>query len=358
MSDTDVDIPDDSNTEEELEEEINQGNIKKYSTPTRMLHAMQMLEDGRASSQVKAALGSEVKRSTLNEHINGKRLPTHVYHKSRKALTSAEEQVLVERIEDQQDLEFPPEVYKIHHFARDIFRRQGVNVSNKKCTQNWFAGFKLYHPDVATTWSKQLNYVSIFSANNSEAMTKYFQMLDRVLNKYNICTHNIYNMDECGFLMGFGESAQVITSHPRKYGTLWRKQNGFRVFATVLACICADGTAVATMIIHAAKYFNLHWVPEDERGMGDAPEDVLIGKSPNSWTDQKMSLGWLEKHFGRESWTAEKAGGEHQLLMFDGHNSHVNYSFFLYGLENRVIPFCLPPHTSLVSHWMKPCSRY
>jgi hypothetical protein len=59
-----------------------------------------------------------------------------------------------------------------------------------------------------------------------------------------------------------------------------------------------------------------------------------------------MSLKWLERNFGPHSKTAEKAEDDFRLLLFDGHTSHVNTSFLTYCLNNRVIPFCLPPHTT------------
>ena len=59
-----------------------------------------------------------------------------------------------------------------------------------------------------------------------------------------------------------------------------------------------------------------------------------------------MSLRFLKRNFGPGSKLAEKAEREFRLLLFDGHNSHINSQFLSYCLENKVIPLCLPPHTT------------
>ncbi|RPA89471.1 hypothetical protein L873DRAFT_1889312, partial [Choiromyces venosus 120613-1] len=39
------------------------------------------------------------------------------------------------------------------------------------------------------------------------------------------------------------------------------------------------------------------------------------------------------------------------LLLFDGHNSQVNSWFLDYCVENRIVPYCLPPH---IIHCLQP----
>jgi hypothetical protein len=100
------------------------------------------------------------------------------------------------------------------------------------------------------------------------------------------------------------------------------------------------------MIIFAAKHFNTTMFEESERRDCRIPKGVLFGKSKNGWTDMSMAMAWLRKHFGPGTTTERKADGEYRLLLFDGHNSHVNAEFLSYCITHKVIPFCLPPHTS------------
>ncbi|RPA89388.1 DDE-domain-containing protein [Choiromyces venosus 120613-1] len=78
----------------------------------------------------------------------------------------------------------------------------------------------------------------------------------------------------------------------------------------------------------------------------DVPNNILFGKSPNGWTDEQVALCWLRENFRPSSQSAKKAGIRYRILLFDGHNSHVNINFLEYYIENQVIPICLPLHTS------------
>lgn len=128
------------------------------------------------------------------------------YHLALQLLTTAEETVLVEKIQMLQDLGFPPEIYKITNFSRDILARKGVKA---KVSNSWWKGFKRRHPEIATQWTNQMDFVRIARANNLEAMTKYFENLERAIIKYNIQPSDIYNMDEVGFRFGFAKRTKV-----------------------------------------------------------------------------------------------------------------------------------------------------
>jgi len=57
-----------------------------------------------------------------------------------------------------------------------------------------------------------------------------------------------------------------------------------------------------------------------------------------------MTMEYLRRNFGPNSISAEKAMGEFQLLLFNGHSSHVNIKFLDYCIAYQKIPFSLPPH--------------
>jgi len=144
--------------------------------------------------------------------------------------------------------------------------------------------------------------------------------------------------------MGFLASEKVIdiVQKPRLNGKLFVSQPGNRELATIVEGISGDGSALEPMIIYKAKDFRQEWFKD----LPNVPESILFGKSPNGWTDERIALRWLESNFGPSSTTARKAGTRNRILLFDGHNSHVNINFLEYCVKNRVIPICLPPHTS------------
>jgi len=122
---------------------------------------------------------------------------------------------------------------------------------------------------------------------------------------------------------------------------------GNREFVTVIERICGDDSNLDPTIILKAKDFIAEWFKRVE----GVPENLLFGKSHNGWTDEIMAMKYLERNFGPTSTSALKAGGEYRLLLFDGHSSHVNPRFLDYCVENKIIPYCLPPHTT---HHLQP----
>jgi hypothetical protein len=118
-------------------------------------------------------------------------------------------------------------------------------------------------------------------------------------------------------------------------------QDGSREFISLLACVCADGTAIPPALIYKGESNDLRdsWV-EDV----DASEDVYFAASSNGWSSHAHGQDWLEKVFSRH--TAKKAGRGRRLLLVDGHSSHVNLKFLDWADRNRIIIVVLPPHST------------
>ena len=68
-----------------------------------------------------------------------------------------------------------------------------------------------------------------------------------------------------------------------------------------------------------------------------------IAYSKKGWTNGEIGVRWI-KFFDEK--TCEKANGQHQLLLVDGHNSHYTWEFLEYACANQVIVVCYPAHTT------------
>ncbi|RPA94370.1 DDE-domain-containing protein, partial [Choiromyces venosus 120613-1] len=78
---------------------------------------------------------------------------------------------------------------------------------------------------------------------------------------------------------------------------------------------------------------------------------MIIFKAKDFHEEWFEDLSNLEANFGLGSVTTDKSGVRYRILLFDGHNSHVNISFLEYCINNKVIPIYLPPH---ISHHLQP----
>jgi hypothetical protein len=70
------------------------------------------------------------------------------------------------------------------------------------------------------------------------------------------------------------------------------------------------------------------WYKEDS-----LPRDWVLAVSENGWTSNELGLQWL-KHFDKH--TKRRSVGEYQLLIIEGHESHVSLAFQQYCKENKI----------------------
>ena len=102
-----------------------------------------------------------------------------------------------------------------------------------------------------------------------------------------------------------------------------------------------------------------------EYTVGEVP-GTLYGLSKNGWIDSELFELWFNHHF-----LAHAPPMRPVLLLMDGHSSHFNPSVIKKAADERVVLFCLPPHTThltqpldkgcfgpLKMHWRRECWTY
>jgi hypothetical protein len=164
------------------------------------------------------------------------------------------------------------------------------------------------------------------------------------MEEYNIEPRHTYNMDEKGFLTGvIGRSKRIFSKAMWDRGEVKSAlQDGNREWMTILACVCADRTALPPGLLFAAANNALQsaWVEDIEAGK----HEVFGTRSPNGWTNNDIGLAWLEQVFDR--YTKAKARRSYRLLIVDGHGSHVTREFIDYCDHNRILLMIFPPHST------------
>jgi hypothetical protein len=82
------------------------------------------------------------------------------------------------------------------------------------------------------------------------------------------------------------------------------------------------------------------WFNESEA----LPPDTTIATSPNGWISDELAVQWLQSFINATNERTKK--GEKQILIFDGHGSHLTVKFLQLCEDNGVIPFRFLPHTT------------
>ena len=111
------------------------------------------------------------------------------------------------------------------------------------------------------------------------------------------------------------------------------------VITNPLICAISAAGAVPPMIIFKKSFASSAYITQ-------GPINVLYAKSPNGYMDEKLFYSWFSKLFVLQTHHLGK-----QILIIDGHGSHMSLKLIDSAIENNIILCCLPPHTThLLQH--------
>ena len=117
------------------------------------------------------------------------------------------------------------------------------------------------------------------------------------------------------------------------------QQDGSREFISLLACICADGTALSPALIYQGVSNDLQssWIDDL-----DEQDQAYFTVSSNEWINNELDLTWLWR-FDRDT---QHKDNKRRLLIVDGHSSHLNMTFLKLADSLRILILVLPSHTT------------
>jgi hypothetical protein len=136
-------------------------------------------------------------------------------------------------------------------------------------------------------------------------------------------------------MIGVAGTSKVVTSADY-IGRAIDVQPGNRDWVTVIECINASGWCLPPFVILAGKLHQASWYTGLRR-------DWVIGLSDNGWTNNALSLAWIQ-HFDRH--TEARTTGVYRLLILDGHGSHLTLEFDQFYTDHKIITLCMPLYTS------------
>jgi len=179
------------------------------------------------------------------------------------------------------------------------------------------------------------------NAYNEECILDWFGRYANVCDKYGIQTSDRYNFDETGFRIGIGRDQWIITRDPTRQAYLGSSTN--REMVTVCETISADGHVLPPMIIIPGIIHQEHWYTETK-----IPDNYCLSVSEAGYSNDHLTMKWLA-HF--DLFSRRRQIGAYRLLLLDGYGSHCTREFIEYCDNAKIIPFCLPPHSS---HLLQP----
>ena len=132
----------------------------------------------------------------------------------------------------------------------------------------------------------------------------------------------------------------VPRKHLESKKTLGKNQDGSREFISLLAAVCADGTALVPALIYQGDTYDLQdtWLEDYDH----SSEKAYFAVSKKGWTNEDLGYFWLSEFF--ELATRSKAGYAKHLFVIDGYSSHVNMKFIDFCDQNGILLSILFPH--------------
>ena len=180
-----------------------------------------------------------------------------------------------------------------------MVRKLASSVAKKQLGKRWADRFLERHAEeLIIKWSHGIDH----SRKNADSFINYklyFELLQQKIEEYEIEPRHMYNMDEKGFLLGVGSRSKRVFSRTWYESGAGKAyiQDGSREWTTILACICADGTALPPSFIFSSANSTIQssWVRE----VDTEKDEAHFASSPTGWTNNELGFAWLEQVFKR-----------------------------------------------------------
>ena len=328
---------------------------KKYKqwNNEAMLGAMKAVSEGTGVNR--AALEFGVPKSTLKDRVAGK-----VQHGSKSGktpyLTHDEEKELVDFLISSSKIGYPKRRDDVIGIVRRTLEKKNGGLEDFT-GKGWWARFMERWPMLSLRKGDSLAQPRA-NAVTQENIKEYYALLLKTLEKFGLldCPSKLFNMDESGMPLDHKPPKVVSLKGAKK---VYCRTSGNKSQITILACASASGYVIPPMVIFEGKRLNPEWTK------GEVP-NTLYGMSDKGWTDMELFNHWLTKLFLPNIPPARPV-----MLFLDGHSSHYEPDTIRLAMEENVVVFCLPPHTThvsqpldisffrpLKSYWSNACHEY
>ena len=311
---------------------------KSVEQEGRILLAIEAFKKKEITSIRGVARIFNVPESTLRTRLRGIQQRATSRANSSK-LTAIEEESLQKWILSMDSRGSAPRPSSVQEMANLLLQQRGTTPV-LSVGKNWVTNFVKRYPTLASRFSRRYNYERA-KCEDPKIIGEWFNLVQKTIIQFGIDPDDVYNFDETGFAMGLTATARVIT-RSEYYGRRSLLQPGNREWVTAIECINTAGWALPPCIIFKGKVFLESWF----QGL---PSDWRFEVSPNGWTSDEIGLRWLQKLFIPT--TSSRTKGVYRLLVLDGHGSHLTPKFDEICEQNKIIPICMPPHSS---HLLQP----
>ncbi|KAI8488705.1 hypothetical protein Bbelb_334880 [Branchiostoma belcheri] len=203
--------------------------------------------------------------------------------------------------------------------------------------KRWWSAFRRRHPEISLRSPDSLDRARA-AMSNARVVEKHFEQLGQLLseNKLHDRPFQVYNADETGMSMDARKSRVVVPTASKRAPSI---RSGGRDHITAMSCVSAAGAVVPPMIV-----FN-RAMPSGKFSEG-GPPGALYAWSESGFINKELFEEWFFKVFLVHCHKERPI-----LLILDQHSSHLSLKVLKTAMEQNIIIYGLPPHTS---HFTQP----
>ena len=258
-----------------------------------------------------------------------------------KYLNSVEEEHLVKFLIGAAKIGFPRSKKQVLAIVRAILaKKRACNIEDVQVSPGWWGSFKKRHPMLTLRSGSKVAFRRAMACT-PDTINSYFDILEEAIKSNNLQNSPmyIYNCDESGFPLEHKPCKAIGLRGQRDLPCL---TSGDKTQLTVLSACSASGYLLPPMIIFDRKRLKPAFT------VGEVP-GTAYGLSKKGWIDSELFEDWFTNHF-----LLHIPPQRPVLLLVDGHSSHYQPQLIRKAVQNHVILFCLPPHTT---HLCQPLDR-
>jgi len=284
----------------------------------------------------------EVPESSLRACWNGRQTRSRRSAVNRR-LTEAEELAVCMYLKRLDTIEISAQLHKVTSCAHDILRRNHPRSSPDPpptVSEVWSKRFLNRYPEFYIRQQKAIEEQRK-KAHDLEVILDWFARYQSLCQERGILVGDWYNFDEIGFRIGVGRDQWIVTMDSNQQAYLGSSTN--RELVTLCEAIRGDGYVLPPMLVLPGTLHLEDWTTKT-----NLEDNVLLAVSDTGYSNDQLELE-LISHFDRFS--SQRHTGAYRLLLLNGHGSHCIREFISYCDEKKIIPFCLPPHTT---HLLQP----
>ncbi|XP_048511936.1 uncharacterized protein LOC125501081 [Athalia rosae] len=165
------------------------------------------------------------------------------------------------------------------------------STASKSAGKDFYYGFMKRHPELSLRTAESTSMQRAVGFNKSQ-VSRFFEQLKTMLDKFNFHPSKIFNADETGVSIVHANDAKVISVKSKKQvGKLTSGERGRNI--TIMLCINALGDHfIPPLFIFPRKRLNT-------RLMINAPEGSHGAVQDNGWINGPIYLRWLQEFIKR-----------------------------------------------------------